>query len=147
MLANAFESGLGQTVVYAGATLVASAITAGVVVFNRHRKSVKEKVDQIYVALVGEAPSVFNPTPTLGLVAKVEEYQKANVERKELGDELMTQFADHKRVVNALIVKVDNIQANVVALVADSKPNGGSTSRDQLNRIEDAVGSNPPEKE
>ena len=146
LLANAFSVGVDNLVVYAGAAIVSSAVTGAFVVSNKRRQSMKHKVDQIFVALVGEPATEFNPRPTPGLVARVEEYQKQNVARKELGDEIVIQFADHKRVVTALIAKVDNIQANVTALVADSKPNGGSTSRDQLNRIEETIGSKPTEE-
>jgi hypothetical protein len=41
---------------------------------------------------------------------------------------------------------VGNVQTDVRVLVADTKTNGGSTSRDQLNRIEQTLGSKPTEE-
>jgi hypothetical protein len=49
--------------------------------------------------------------------------------------------------LSVIAAHIGNVQTDVRVLVADTKTNGGTTSRDQLNRIEDAVGSNPPEKE
>lgn len=41
---------------------------------------------------------------------------------------------------------IGSVQTDVRVLVADTKTNGGSTSRDQLNRIEETIGSKPTEE-
>ena len=153
MLGNALSADSGQILVYAGASIVSAATIGGALKTYRSRKTNTQKIDRMVIALVGEEPSDLNPRPAPGLVAKVEEYQKANVARKELGDVLINQFEQHKAVVTGLVAKVDTltsqvakVSSDVKVLVADAKPNGGATSRDAINRIEAGLGTNPENK-
>lgn len=125
LLANALESGFGQVIVFAGATLVASAFTWGAVTLERRRKSTSEKIDRMYIALVGGEVSDTDPLPAIGLIRD---------------------FAEQKAIIADLVPAVSEIQEDIKALVADSKPNGGSTSRDALNRIEVGMGTTPEPK-
>ena len=161
------SGGIGQGAVYAGSSIVSASVIAAAVSYNRKRRTISQKLDEtatnvnrVLILLGGEEASDLNPHPSPGLVAKVEEYQRANVARKELGDEIMVQFDQHKRIVSDMSAKLDDtsaqvgtltrqmtkVMADVKSLVADSKPNGGATSRDSLNRIEAELGTGPKEK-
>lgn len=129
LFGNALANGVGQIVIFAGATLVASAFTWGAVSFDRRRKSTSNKIDRMYVALVGAEISDTDPMPAIGLIRD---------------------FAEQKEIISELVPAVAEIQENIKALIADSLPNGGTTSRDKidasghsLDRIEAQLGTTP----
>lgn len=146
LLANAFQVGVDNLVVYAGAAIVASGVTAGIVSLIRRRNestqgfdSLNAKVDTLVVALVGEAPTPLNPVPQPGLIGNVASYQRQSTE-------LIEQFAEHKNMVNTLVATVDAIQRDVKDLIADNAVDHGTSGRDSLNRIEVKLGSDPEGK-
>jgi hypothetical protein len=177
LLANAVVSDFGQVAIYAGAAIVASGITAMAIEVMRRKRdhdSDRKKIDTIYVALIGAQSTPLDPHPTPGLIDRVEEYHRSNIERKQLGDaiiarvnvqedvvqrldkavEALTQGAiEHntmvrelKGTVETLAGSVSEVKEDVKVLLADTTTNGGSTTRDAIKRIEGTIGSSPEGK-
>lgn len=123
LFANALANGLGQVIIFAAATIVAAAVTSGVVMFNRHRKTTAQKIDRMYIAMVGEEVTPTNPSPSLGFL-------------KDL--------AEQKRLITDVILPaIEVVKDDVREIRADHSRNGGSTTRDAVARIEDVLGSDP----
>ncbi len=127
-LGFAFE----QVAVLAFSTVAAGLVTGIAVTVLKKRRTIisttletTEMVKEMYVLLVGEKATPMKPNPPSGLIAD---------------------FNEHKKIVTQLVPAVRAIEENVKDLVADRKNNGGSSTRDAIDRMESVLGSNPDGK-
>ena len=90
-------------------------------------KDVAEKVDKLVVVVAGEEPSLMNPRPVPGLATAIMGKDGLNDAVRKLS----ATVEEHGRQLVAIARSSD-------VLVKDTQTNGGSSSRDALDRIEES---------